>query len=352
MIFSGALLDWYINNYRDLPWRKTNLPYNIWVSEIILQQTRVNQGINYYYKFIDAFPTIFHLANASIEDLMKIWEGLGYYSRARNMHSTAKKIAAEFRGEFPGSYKELIKLKGIGPYTAAAIASICFKEGVPVVDGNVFRVLSRYFGIPTPIDTGRGKKEFFQLAAKIMDKQRPHIYNQAIMELGAMVCTSKKTDCLNCPLNSRCYALARKSIDNFPVKSKKPNQKTRYFFYLIPVHANHTYISQRKSKDIWHSLHEFPLMEFHEQKNPKDLLKNPGGVLENIMEYHSKATISTMYVHLLTHQKLITYFIIFQMNRVPKVIRDNFKKTALENLEKFAFPKLINRFLTDYSLSD
>jgi A/G-specific adenine glycosylase len=268
MIFSNILIRWYLENKRDLPWRKTNNPYIIWLSEIILQQTKVAQGMPYFLSFTDAFPSIFDLASASEEQVLKLWQGLGYYSRARNLHQTAQFIAFELSGNFPESYTKLLELKGVGEYTAAAIASFSFNEAVPVVDGNVFRVLSRYFNIDTDISSSFAKKEFATLAYELMPKESPALFNQAIMEFGALQCVPKNPDCINCVFSPSCAALQKNKVLQLPVKSKKLKVKKRYFNYLVVTDASkNTLIQKRTSKGIWHNLYEFPLIETEKEEN-------------------------------------------------------------------------------------
>jgi len=262
MDFANSLTRWYLKNKRDLPWRNTQNPYFIWLSEIMLQQTRVAQGMPYFFAFTNAFPTVFDLANASEEQVLKLWQGLGYYSRARNLHKTAQFVATELDGKFPDTYKELIKLKGVGEYTAAAIASFSFDENVPVVDGNVFRVLSRYFDIETDILSSGAKKEFTALAYELMSKDNPALFNQAIMEFGALQCVPKNPNCEVCPLNNGCLALQKNKVDQLPVKSKKTKVKNRFFNYVVFLDENqNTIIQKRSDKGIWHNLYEFPLIE-------------------------------------------------------------------------------------------
>lgn len=262
MQFSKTLIEWYLQNKRDLPWRKTIDPYHIWLSEIMLQQTRVAQGLPYFLKFTEAFPTVFDLANAPEEQVLKLWQGLGYYSRARNLHAAAKCIAFEMRGIFPGSYMELKKLKGVGDYTAAAIASIAYGEPVPVVDGNVYRVLSRYFGVQTDISSFAAKNEFTKLAASLLPKKEASAFNQAMMEFGALQCVPKSPNCSICVFNSNCVAFQMGSVGQLPVKLKKTKITNRYFNYLVIKDAEgKSMINKRTAKGIWHNLYEFPLLE-------------------------------------------------------------------------------------------
>ncbi|HLA54765.1 MAG TPA: A/G-specific adenine glycosylase [Flavobacterium sp.] len=262
MDFANLLTSWYLRHKRDLPWRNTQNPYFIWLSEIMLQQTRVAQGLPYFLAFAEAFPTVFELANADEEKVLKLWQGLGYYSRARNLHKTAQSVAFELDGIFPDNYNDLLKLKGIGEYTAAAIASFSYDEAVPVVDGNVFRVLSRYFDIETDIANASAKKEFAALAYELMPKDNPALFNQAIMEFGALQCVPKNPDCSICPLNSGCLALAKGKVNILPIKSKKAKAKNRFFNYLIVSDEDDkTVIQKRTGKGIWHNLYEFPVIE-------------------------------------------------------------------------------------------
>lgn len=266
MNFSNLLIKWYLQNKRDLPWRDTDNPYLIWLSEIMLQQTRVAQGTPYFLSFTTAFPTVFDLANASEEQVLKLWQGLGYYSRARNLHKTAHYIANDLLGKFPNNYKDLLQLKGVGDYTAAAIASFAYNEAVPVVDGNVFRVLSRYFDIETDIALASTKKEFAALAFELMPKNNPALFNQAIMEFGALQCVPKNPDCSICVFNTSCAALQKKKVTVLPINNKKTKVKNRFFNYLIVNdEKSNTLIQKRTAKGIWHNLYEFPLIESQEE---------------------------------------------------------------------------------------
>ena len=262
MEFSNKLISWYLQHKRDLPWRETQNPYYIWLSEIMLQQTRVAQGLPYFMKFTTAFPTVFDLANASEEAVLKLWQGLGYYSRARNLHKTAQIVAFEMNGVFPENYTNLLKLKGIGDYTAAAIASFSYNECVPVVDGNVFRVLSRYFDVENDISIQSTKKVFAALALELMPKNNPAQFNQAIMEFGALQCVPKSPNCIICPFNESCAALMKNKVDKLPVKNKKIKVTNRFLNYLIYNDSkNNTIIQKRTEKGIWQNLYEFPLLE-------------------------------------------------------------------------------------------
>ncbi len=258
----SLLIEWYEANKRDLPWRHTTDPYKIWISEIILQQTRVAQGLDYYRRFIDRFPDVHALASATEQEVLKLWQGLGYYSRARNLHRAARQVLAVYGGRMPDTYEKLLRLKGVGEYTAAAIASFCYNEPVPVVDGNVFRVLSRYFADGTPINTTAGKKRFGQLALELLDKRRPGLFNQAIMEFGALVCTPSRPLCDTCVFKHSCKAYRSGEVGAFPVKQNRIKSKVRFLNYFFVYNAEGKFILQRRTgNDIWKNLYEFPLVE-------------------------------------------------------------------------------------------
>ncbi len=309
LYFNNILLQWYAKNKRDLPWRTTTEPYKVWLSEVILQQTRVNQGLNYYHRFTEKYPSVFDLADASEEEVLKLWQGLGYYSRARNMHFTAKYIVETLGGNFPKEAKELKKLKGIGEYTSAAIASFCFKEPVAVIDGNVYRVLSRIFNIATPIDSNEGVKHFKELANYYINKEQPDIYNQAIMDFGAIQCTPVNPNCNDCTFRLSCEAYNLKTISERPIKSKKIKKKTRYLYYIVPQTKNHTYISKRKKNDVWKNLYEFPLLEFSEAKTLKALINSEAWNELFNDDQIEIGSISKTIKHQLTHQTLQITFI-------------------------------------------
>ena len=341
MNFSNLLIKWYLQNKRDLPWRNTTNPYPIWLSEIMLQQTRVAQGTPYFLSFTTAFPTVFDLAAANEEQVLKLWQGLGYYSRARNLHKTAQYIATELNGIFPDNYNDLLKLKGVGEYTAAAIASFAYNEVVPVVDGNVFRVLSRYFDIETDIAPASAKKEFAALAFELMPKDNPAIFNQAIMEFGALQCVPKSPNCGICIFNESCAALQKKKVDQLPVKSKKLKVRNRYFNYIVASDENdNTIIQKRTSKGIWHNLYEFPLLETEKEENfdfVSEQIQNEyfkENTISSILETNDKSII-----HKLSHQHLHIKF--------WKVTLDGSIKEGInqETLKTFPFPIVIHNFI-------
>ncbi len=346
--FSNTLIMWYLNNLRDLPWRKTSNPFFIWLSEIILQQTRIAQGTSYYEKFVNEFETIFALAEADEKHILKLWQGLGYYSRARNLHSTAKIIVSEFNGEFPDSYQELIKLKGIGDYTASAIASIAYNKPHAVVDGNVYRVLSRIFGIKTPINEAKGATEFKLLAQELLDLDDPGTHNQALMEFGALVCLPQKPKCQTCVFNSSCYAMEKNMIDILPVKIKKLKVKKRYFNYLVvDFGGDSTLIKQRTKKDIWQNLYEFPLHEtkddIFDQSEFEKFIDQELSIKGSfkLQKYNPNPII-----HKLTHQTLYASFWIV---RPDKKIA-NLSKWG--DLNQYALPVLLQNFVDKYQSSN
>lgn len=344
MTFSETIKGWYHRNKRELPWRRTTAPYKIWLSEIMLQQTRVDQGLPYYLKFEKAYPTVFDLANAPEEEVLKLWQGLGYYSRARNLHHTAKYIAFERNGQFPSSYKELLKLKGVGDYTASAIASISFNEAAPVVDGNVYRVLSRFFGVDIPINSTKGIKYFKQLAGELIDRDDPAVFNQSIMEFGAIQCKPKSPNCSVCPLNSGCVALRDNLVDQLPVKTKKAKLKHRYFNYLIIHNERETLLFRRTKKDIWQHLYEFPLIESDQALERDDIIRHPEfqkHIGENnyfeLSRYNQKSI-----VHKLSHQHIhTTFWSVYLEND----IRGGIDKSEVKT---YPVPVLIANFVREY----
>lgn len=341
--FHKILTLWYQQNKRNLPWRTNNDPYSVWISEIILQQTRIDQGTAYYFRFINRFPDIKSLADSSEEEVLKMWQGLGYYSRARNMHHAAMQIMTEFEGKFPSSYNNIRMLKGIGDYTASAIASISFGLENAVIDGNVYRVLSRVYGVDTPIDTGNGKKEFSALAHSLLDKQNPGIFNEALMEFGALQCVPRNPLCFQCPFQDRCVAYNINKVEQFPVKSKLAKQKNRYFNYLFILCNDNFYLEKRQAKDIWHNLYQFPMIETQQSIDETKLLSSP--------EFQSlfnglKMTIESVtpeIIHLLTHQKLHIRF--FKISLSQKIIKSNWILTNMGEVSKFPVPKPIENYL-------
>ncbi|WP_026977108.1 A/G-specific adenine glycosylase [Flavobacterium tegetincola] len=341
MIFSKQLIKWYLQNKRDLPWRETEDPYLIWLSEIMLQQTRVAQGLPYYEAFVNAFPTVFDLANASEEQVLKLWQGLGYYSRARNLHFTAKYVADQLNGTFPTTYKELLQLKGVGDYTAAAIASFSFKEVVPVVDGNVFRVLSRVFQVETDISSGSAKKEFQELALQLMPVSDPALFNQAIMEFGALQCVPKSPNCEICAFNSICLALKNGKIGQLPVKTKKTKVTNRFFNYLIfEDEAKNTLVQKRTAKGIWHNLYEFPLIETEDDIALEKLIQLCEAQFGAELSIKSVQSLHLGPIrHKLSHQNLSIQFWKININGLLQ------SGLAFSEVKKLPFPIVIANFI-------
>ena len=346
MSFSNKLVSWYQNNKRDLPWRNTVNPYHIWVSEIILQQTRVIQGTPYYLAFLKEFPKIEDLANSSEEKVLKMWQGLGYYSRARNLHFTAKDIVNNFGGEFPKDYKSVLNLKGIGVYTAAAITSFAFDLPHAVVDGNVIRVLSRVFGVSVPFDTCAGKKEFQYLAQELLIVNKAAIYNQSIMEFGAMQCKPKSPDCSICPMQDFCVAYATNSVSYLPVKSKKIKVKDRFLHYLMIEQEDNIFLGKRKS-GIWIGLYEFPFLEFLNVTDEKKVMQSDEWLkIFSNSSYHVKS-VSSELIHILSHQKIHAQF--WQI-KATGVEFEDFELISKSILLKFPVSRLTEKYLETIEL--
>lgn len=344
MLFTNLLLQWYLQNKRDLPWRKTTDPYPIWLSEIMLQQTRVAQGMPYFLSFMERFPTVFDLAKADEEHVLKLWQGLGYYSRARNMHKTAQIIASEYNGNFPNNYTDLLKLKGIGDYTAAAIASFAFNEVVPVVDGNVFRVLSRYFDVETDTSSATAKKEFAALAKELMPTNNPALFNQAIMEFGALQCVPKNPDCSICIFSSSCAALQKNKVHLLPIKTKKTKVRNRYFHYLIfQDNDNTTIINKRTEKGIWHNLYEFPVIETEQATSQETIIAKIKSDFHDL-DITDVFAFEDPIVHKLSHQHLSISF--YKVSVSKKLVGG----IDLKSIEQFPFPIVIFNFIKKYSI--
>jgi len=325
------LINWYQSNKRDLPWRNTSNPYFVWLSEIILQQTRVDQGLPYYERFVSVFPTVFDLALASETEVLKNWQGLGYYSRARNLHFTAKKIVQAYEGVFPSTYDEILKLKGVGSYTAAAVASFCFNEPVAVLDGNVYRVLSRLFDVDLAINIPRNKREFEIIANDFLDKKNPALFNQAIMEFGALQCKPISPSCESCPLRMNCYSFANNTVQNRPVKLRKQKIRERFLVYWVIENDKKILIRQRKEEDIWKNMFEFPSIEFG-SKEEKEIYLNDN------RQYIQKSL-----KHVLSHQHIFATFI-EAFNEQNDLFSDA-KWIGLDNLLDIPLHRLITKFL-------
>ncbi|MEO8760526.1 MAG: A/G-specific adenine glycosylase [Bacteroidia bacterium] len=338
-MISQKLISWYKQNKRDLPWRNTINPYKVWLSEIILQQTRVAQGMPYYISFVNAFPTVFDLAKAPEQKILKLWQGLGYYSRARNLHTAAKEVVKNYKGIFPTEFEELKKLKGIGDYTAAAISSFCFNKPQAVVDGNVYRVLARLFAIDLPINSSEGKKQFALLAQELLDKKNAGMYNQAIMEFGALYCTPHNPNCEACIFNATCMTGPLGKALNYPVKIANKKVTTRFFNYFIIICDGNTFTQQRTENDIWKNLHQFPLLESAEkpedsfvlERFKKEILKTKTNNFEIIKQTAYKK-------HQLSHQ---TIYACFTYLKVKKFNQTKYNAVAIKQLKKLPFPILI-----------
>ncbi len=350
LLFARILLQWNREgNFRQMPWKNEKDPYKIWLSEIILQQTRVEQGLSYYRSFIKTFPDVHRLAKAPEDKVFKLWEGLGYYSRCRNLITTAKYISKELKGNFPDKYDEIKALKGVGPYTAAAISSFAFNLPHAVLDGNVFRVLARVFGIYTPTDSSEGKKRFTELSNDLLDAKQAGVYNQAIMDFGAVICKPAPL-CNQCFFKKHCFAYLNKKINDLPIKEKKINIRTRWFYYFELEYNNKTVIRQRTGKDIWQQLYELPMIEANGEKNLKSILRQ--AEKENLLEpaNYDVISISRVYKQQLSHQLIAGKFVTMRLKRLPESIKNPVTNGWLwrtrRQLRKYPFPKFINEYLS------
>ncbi len=345
MDFTSLLLHWFEKNQRHLPWKETTDPYKIWLSEIILQQTRVDQGYNYYLRFVEQYPTVEDLAGAPLDEVLKLWQGLGYYSRARNLHHTAKMIIQDFSGKFPRKYEDILKLKGVGVYTAAAIASFAYNEPVVALDGNGYRIFARVFGVDVPIDTGEGKNTIQAIADGVLPKNKAAAFNQALMDFGSLVCTPKNAQCMFCPMNEGCVAYAQGKVYDLPVKSKKVNVRTRYFHFFIVSNGKSTYLHKRADNDIWKGLYEFPLIETKEPVEADEITKHPTfkkilGKNSSFITHHS-----SLIKHQLTHQTLWSRFYAVDMKALPHGLSEEYIKIPLKEFDCYSIPRLIDAFL-------
>ena len=349
--FSKILLSWHKkDNKRTMPWKGEKDPYKIWLSEIILQQTRVEQGLNYYNKFIEKFPTIKHLAKAKDDEVFKLWEGLGYYSRCKNLLFSAREVVDKYEGIFPILYDDIIKLKGVGKYTTAAIASFAYNKPYAVLDGNVFRVLARIYGINKAIDTREGKLFFENLSQDLLDVKKPALYNQAIMDFGATICKPKLPECDICPIIKVCKAYKQNKISSYPIKEKKIQVQTRWMNYVIIRFNNQVLIRKRTEKDIWQNLHEFYLMENNQveknidkiffEKELKKIFKKNKLIISSISKQQQQK---------LTHRTIKGYFVEIKLEQ--KIEVENYFWIDENELNKYSFPKFINEFIYNSSLS-
>lgn len=342
--FRKSLLHWYEGHQRPLPWRQTSEPYRIWLSEIILQQTQVAQGTPYYHRFLEEFPSVYHLAEADEDVVMKLWEGLGYYNRARNLQAAARQVVKDHQGKFPADYQGLLQLKGVGEYTAAAISSFAYNEVQAVVDGNVFRVLSRYFGIDTPINTTKGKKVFTKLANELIDPVEPGQFNQALMEFGALQCRPKNPDCGQCPLAAGCHALSQNEVEVLPVKNKKTYNRERYFsFAMIELPGNQVVVQRRGETDVWRKLYQFPLVEHSRLLKADELLeelKMTGGDKSTV------AAVDDLKPHKLSHQTIHCRIVKFRCKKAEGLLPGHaIEVVTAERLKELAFPRPLRKYL-------
>lgn len=354
--FAPTLEQWYERHKRDLPWRHTRDPYFIWLSEVILQQTRVAQGKPYYERFIAAYPTVADMARADERELLRLWQGLGYYSRARNLHQTARYVTAQLEGKFPSTYNDLLKMKGIGAYTAAAVASFAFNERVSVVDGNVYRVLSRVFGIKEDITTTTAKKTFAALATQLIQSAvDPATYNQAIMEFGAIQCTPVSPDCLLCPLQQDCFAYQTGQQHRLPVKSKKAPVRERYFTYLVFRQDGKLALRERTDRDIWQNLHDFYLIESEpdplltkNSKRPQPLLEElplPESI-QALVKQGYLAALPTSATQLLSHQRICAQFYLVDLPEGVKIqLPEGLHWHSPDAISQLPKPVLITNYL-------
>ncbi|HKK80943.1 MAG TPA: A/G-specific adenine glycosylase [Prolixibacteraceae bacterium] len=344
LLFSNKIQAWYINNKRDLPWRDNPVPYKIWLSEVILQQTRISQGLSYYHRFVDKYPTINSLANANEEEVLKLWQGLGYYSRARNMLEGAKQIIDKYDGKIPDNFNDLLKIKGIGEYTAAAIASIAYNVPIAAIDGNVNRVITRYFGISEATNSSKGQKIIKEKANNIINPNTPGTHNQAVMELGALICKPRNPDCQHCPLQTECFAFNKELTGSLPNKIRKNNKKERFIYYFVISNKQYIVLSKRTNNDIWKNMYDFPHIENQEHLTTEELAESK---MWNALFRGEKINIekiSAEHIHVLSHQRIHAFFIHISYDKQKLLPPGSslFKKKDAANLPT---PKLIENYI-------
>jgi len=342
--FTKRLLLWYDTGKRFLPWTETKDPYKIWVSEIILQQTRVEQGTPYYFRFIKKYPTVFKLAAAPMDEVLKLWEGLGYYSRARNLHDAAQQIVEKYNGIFPDNYAAVIQLKGIGNYTASAILSYAFSLPYAAIDSNAIRIITRYYGITEAVENKSAKTKIEYYAQKFLDKKEPGIFNQAMMDFGSLVCKPKNPLCSQCVQNKNCFAFKNDMVEMLPLKEKKLIRKTRYFNYLLFISGKHILITNRNEKDIWKNLYQFPLIESKNNFTLSQLKKEVFG-RKITSQNPTKIIVSDIFSQQLTHQTIKTRFFVLEMTDLGDVDGGPAIKIPISALKKYVFPGVIREFL-------
>ncbi|MCR5014202.1 MAG: A/G-specific adenine glycosylase [Bacteroidales bacterium] len=342
-----TLATWFEANKRELPWRTDPTPYHVWLSEVILQQTRVNQGLDYFNRFVGRWPTLMDLAHSSEEEVLKMWQGLGYYSRARNLYKCARQVASDYGGTFPADYDKLLGLKGIGSYTAAAIASIAFGLPHAVIDGNVYRVLSRLYDIDTPINKEAGVKLFASLADELLDRTNPGRHNQAMMEFGALHCTPRNPDCVSCPLQSHCLAFAHGTVEQRPQKEKKLSVRTRYFSYLVIIDPRQQlYLRKRGPKDIWENLYDFPCIESDHPMSTDEVVDQKGFKDFCPGDDYTIQSVSSSMTHKLSHQTIVATFFEIKINSfLPIIQTKNILLVPETELGSFPVPKLIENYI-------
>ncbi len=343
MNFGLIIRGWYKKNRRELPMRQTRDPYKIWVSEIIMQQTRMNQGIPYYLRFIEAFPTVADLAAAPEDSVLKLWQGLGYYSRARNLQGSARHIMEHLGGEIPGDFQGLLQLKGVGRYTAAAIASICYDEPIAAVDGNVSRVIARLYGVENAVNSTPGARQIEALAQELVDRKDPGTHNQAMIDFGAMICVPASPECPGCPCAGGCNANLSGRVDQIPVKTPKQTPAKRWFYYYLILCRGKTILTKRGEKDIWRSLYQFPVLESKTPLPEKELVSThvPAPMISRLQQVSLSAPI----IHQLTHRTIHAQFIHLEVSSLPENLPAGWMNISLQDLDKYPVPRLIHRYL-------
>jgi len=346
-MFAKKLITWYQENGRKLPWRETDNPYYIWLSEIILQQTRIEQGRSYYEHFVAEYPTVGDLAKASEEQVLKSWQGLGYYSRARNLHAAAQQVADRPDGSFPNSYEEILALKGVGKYTAAAIASFAYRLPYPVIDGNVYRLFARLYGIYTPIGTEQAYKEFEHLLQHLIDRERPDLFNQAIMDFGSIFCKPVGCDCASCIFQQECVAFREGKVEQLPVKPQKVSIKERHLYYIDVCWGSRRFVQQRQAGDIWQGLYELPLLESEKPIAPARLKKEISKVLLHWFgTTPQELTVGPLMKHQLTHRTLYAQFLQAKYSSEPQKKPEKMRAVGQEELKTLPISRLIDRYLS------
>ena len=343
MKFGVIIRRWYKKNKRELPMRLTRDPYKIWISEIVMQQTRMNQGLPYYLRFIEAFPNVAALASAPEDAVLKQWQGLGYYSRARNLQWSARYIMEHLGGQFPGDFKTLLKLKGVGRYTAAAIASICYDEACAAVDGNVSRVIARLYGVEDPVNSPAGARQIEALAQEMIDTQDPGTHNQAMIDFGAMQCKPSSPLCTRCPLAEGCNAYLTGRVDMLPVKTPKQTPEKRWFYFYIIIYKDQVILTKRGEEDIWRSLYQFPVLESKTPLPEEELVNSL--VPAPLHSHLHKLSLSGPVLHQLSHRTIHARFIHVEMSSLPSVLPRDWMPVSFQNLDKYPVPRLISRYL-------